>query len=220
MVYCSWITGTSEGTESCGESSRQFWIRGTFQTSRRQKKSSRVNFESSSKVVDPGTDRLPTKVTRTVGKTSCSAPGVRENVSNHKHLHLWCPNRLYRFSVKSSQRHGRHRFFIWEGQLEDKVLRTVEKHPLSFDSLKKTPVTGRRENCRQVRCPSGSRCTHCLNMSSLICQRRWRIQPSLKAQIQNQQLEEELKQQKAAACFEGGPNTTIYLKPFCRERVN
>ena len=36
--------------------------------------------------------------------------------------------------------------------MEDKVLRTVEKHPLSFDSLKKTPVTGRREkNCRQVR---------------------------------------------------------------------
>lgn len=77
------------------------------------------------------------KVTRTVGKTSCSGPRVRKIVSNCKHLRLWCPDRLYRFSVKSWQRHRRHRFFIWEGQLENKVWRTVEKHPLSFDSLKK-----------------------------------------------------------------------------------
>ena len=41
------------------------------------------------------------KVTRTVGKTSCSAPRVRKIVSNCKHLCLWCPNRLYRFSVRS-----------------------------------------------------------------------------------------------------------------------
>lgn len=69
--------------------------------------------------------------------------------------------------------------------------------------------------------PSGSRCTHCLNLSSLICQRRrWRIQPSLKAQIQNPQLEEELKQQKAAACFEVVQTPPSTSSPFVGERVN